>query len=398
MSTPGSTPGLARVLTVRSVSTLLAAVARNGHRILRVVTLVVVLAVGLHAVPGTHAAGVPLSITVIAVVVCAGIVLGEPVALPAQVVLFVLMLAGSTALVWVAPDGPGFLMGLVTAGAATRFPERLGRIAVTVMLIALVVTGLFGAHLSLTTVVVNALGAVAFYRVGLFAGRLRTRTHEAEDLLAELDQTREAQLHAATLGERQRLAREMHDVLAHSLSGLLLHLEGARLLAAQEPVNPRLCDTVERAHHLAQTGLQEARQAIGTLRDEDLPGPELLPVLVQEFRRDSGIPCRFAVAGAPHPLGAQARLTLYRVAQEAMTNAGKHAAPDHVDVRLEYDGGGTALVVEDTGDVRDAPAPPDGNGHGYGLTGMRERAELLGGTLSAARTGSGFRVTLWLPA
>jgi signal transduction histidine kinase len=372
------------------------------HRVAGAATLALVLALGLHAAPtaSAHGAGVLLAVTLAAVVVCGAVVLGEPgpvrTLLPLRVGLFAVMLAGSATLVWLVPDGPGFLTGLVTAGAATRFPERVGRVAIGATLAALVVAGLAGAHLPLTTVSVNALGAIAFYRVGTFAGRLRSRTREAERLVTELEQTRAAQLHAATLGERQRLAREMHDVLAHSLSGLLLHLEGARLLAVDEAASPRLRDTIERAHHLAQSGLREARQAIGTLRDEDLPGPERLPALVAEFRRDTGIRCRLAVTGTPRPLDAQARLTLYRVAQEALTNAGRHASPDRVDVRLAYAADGTALTVEDFAGGTRAPGVADD--HGYGVTGMRERAELLGGTLAADATTTGFRVALWLPA
>jgi signal transduction histidine kinase len=187
----------------------------------------------------------------------------------------------------------------------------------------------------------------------------------------------------------------MHDVLAHSLSGLLVHLEGAKLLAADEGASPRLLDTIERAHHLAQSGLQEARQAIGTLRDDDLPGPERLPALALEFRQRTGIPCRFAVSGTPRPLGAEARLTVYRVMQETMTNVIKHATPDRVEVRLDYEPDGTKLIVEDIAGSRPAPPADDS---GYGVTGMRERAELLAGTLTAAPTGTGFRVDLWLPA
>lgn len=370
---------------------------RTWRRLAGAATLIAVLVLGLHSVPGglSRGPGTPLAVTLIAVVVCAAVVFTEqrPVPLPVRTVLFVVMLAGSTTLAWFAPAGPGSLTGLITAAAATRFPERLGRVAVVATLVALASAGFLGAHLPVTTVAVNVLGAASFYRVGLYANRLRARTRQAESLLAELEQTRAAQLHAATLAERQRLAREMHDVLAHSLSGLLLHLEGARLLAADEAVSPRLRDTVDRAHHLANNGLREARQAIGTLRDEDLPGPERLPSLVGEFREDTGIPADLAVTGTPRQLGAQARLTLFRVAQEAMTNAAKHASPSRVDVRLGYDRDGTRLTVEDFGD----PAPP-GDDDGYGLTGMRERAELLGGTLSAGPTGSGFRVTLWLPA
>jgi signal transduction histidine kinase len=194
------------------------------------------------------------------------------------------------------------------------------------------------------------------------------------------------------LAERQRLAREMHDVLAHSLSGLVLQLEGARLLAARGAPQEEVAAAVERAHRLARAGLGEARRAIGMLRDDELPGPERLPALADEFARDTGIPCETTVTGSGRELGPDARLTIYRVAQEALTNVRKHAHPDRVELRLGYEPGGARLTVEDFGeDAQQA-------GAGYGLTGMRERAELIRGTLAAAPTGSGFRVELWVPS
>ena len=124
----------------------------------------------------------------------------------------------------------------------------------------------------------------------------------------ELEQSRAAEARAAGLAERQRLAREMHDVLAHSLSGLLLQLEGARMLAAENPADPRLPEAIDRAHHLGKTGLEEARRAIGMLRDEELPGPDRLAGLVEQFEEDRGIPCRLIVSGEPHDLGSEARV------------------------------------------------------------------------------------------
>ena len=101
---------------------------------------------------------------------------------------------------------------------------------------------------------------------------------------------RGAELRAAALAERQRLARDMHDVLAHSLSGLLLQLEGARLLALSDPADDRLAGTIDRAHELAKSGLEEARRAIGMLRDDELPGPDQLAALTAAFEADAGVP------------------------------------------------------------------------------------------------------------
>jgi two-component sensor histidine kinase len=171
---------------------------------------------------------------------------------------------------------------------------------------------------------------------------------------------------------------------------------GARLLAAAEqPDSGRIAAALERAHHLAQARLRDARRAIGTLRDEELPGPQRLTGLAHEFERDSGVSCHLEVAGERRELDSPARLAVYRTAQEALTNVRRHANAERVELRLGYEPLGTRLVVEDF-TPNGARAAPDSQG--YGLTGMRERAELLDGTLTAAPTGTGFRVELWVPA
>jgi signal transduction histidine kinase len=191
---------------------------------------------------------------------------------------------------------------------------------------------------------------------------------------------------------------------------LVLQLEGARLLAAQSPADARLGSVIDQAHHLAKSGLQEARWAIGMLRDDELPGPERLAALVEAFERDSGIPSTLTVTGERRDLGSGTRLALYRVAQEALTNIRKHSHPDRAEVWIRYEPAGVRLTIEDFGAASGGPAgcadgPPSsspGGGAaagpgGYGLTGMRERAELLGGTLTARATEAGFRVELQVP-
>jgi signal transduction histidine kinase len=264
---------------------------------------------------------------------------------------------------------------------------------------------------------------------------LRESKTRAESLLAQVEATRGAEARAAALAERQHLAREMHDVLAHSLSGLMLQLEGVRLLARTSPSDPRLGQAADRAHELARDGLVEARQAIRMLRDEQLPGPDALGTLTDQFADRTGIPCTYAASGQPFSVRPDARLALYRVVQEALTNIVKHADAERVEVRLDYEDARVSLTIEDFADERraletaeesgagddvarsgadsgpdsgadsgpdsGADSGPDSGtdaGSGYGLTGMRERAELLGGTLQTAPTRSGFRVELRVPA
>lgn len=313
------------------------------------------------------------------------------------VALLVAVVAAAAALVGLQPNGPGFL-GVFPAvsAAALRLPSRRAGVVAGVAVATLAVAWTVGGgHRPVAGIVLNEFGVAAFFLLALFARRYREAHDHAQRLIAELNETRAAQAQAAALAERQRLAREMHDVLAHSLSGLVLNLEGARLMADREDIDPRLAEAIGRAQRLAKTGLEEARRAIGLLRGDALPSPERLADLAADFQADTGIACCFAVDGAEHELGPDGRLTVYRVAQEAITNIRKHATPDRVELHLAYQPSGTRLTIEDHRAGGDGPPPGDGTG--YGLTGMRERAELLGGTLTASPTPDGFLVELWIP-
>jgi signal transduction histidine kinase len=277
----------------------------------------------------------------------------------------------------------------------------------TALALAAVGLGIAALHMHHSTgpLAGGGLGLVAFYVLAVFARRVQEAHEQTASLLAELEQTRRLGEEAAALRERSRIAREIHDVLAHSLSGLMLQLEGARMLAARPSPNGQLPAALERAHHLARAGMEEARRAISALRDDELPGADRLEQLTAEFGADSGIEATLEATGPPRELDSQGSLTLYRVAQEALTNARKHAQPARVELRLAYEPDGTRLVIEDHR-ARDpvgggaggrANAPADERA-GYGLTGMRERAELIGGRLEATRTVDGFRVELWIPA
>ena len=371
-------------------------------RPLSIVVVVLVLVAGsqAHPHPGTQGKGLAILVALVAFVVGwigAGRARTAPPAV--QPLCFGMVILSSAALVWLQPNGPGILGVFVAVGAAAmRGRGRIGAAGAVVAFVAVVGAGLATSHRSGLSIALSALGVTAFYIMSLFARRLREGQEQAERLLVELEESRAAQAQAAALGERQRLAREMHDVLAHSLSGLVLQLEGARLLAAQRPegLDPQLVETIERSHHLAKAGLEEARRAIGMLRGDELPGPERLDALAREFERDCAVPCRLEIRGVERDLGSDARLTVYRVAQEALTNVRKHAHAERVALRLAYEPAGTRLVIEDF--ARTGAGPPAAANGGYGLTGMRERAALLGGTLEAAATGCGFRVELWVPA
>jgi signal transduction histidine kinase len=259
----------------------------------------------------------------------------------------------------------------------------------------------------------EALGALGFV-FGIVPWFLAMRLlHYVADQRDALQASRAAEARAAAVAERGRLAREMHDVLAHSLSALALQLETTRLLARTRGVDDEVTQGIDRAHHLAASGLDEARRALASERGDELPGPDRIGALADAFKQQSGLPVAVEVAGDPRELPAEARLAVYRTAQEALTNVRRHATPERVDIKLDYRLDSTVLVVEDHAirgsrgrgakDVAGDPAPGDpadvahNGGAGYGLTGMRERAELLGGQLLAAPTPDGFRVELTLP-
>nr|BFE78999.1 hypothetical protein GCM10020093_016000 [Planobispora longispora] len=149
----------------------------------------------------------------------------------------------------------------------------------------------------------------------------------------------EARAREAVLAERTRLAREVHDILAHSQSAQIVHLEGARLMLERGRDPAAALERVNRAAGLARTSLEETRRALDALRGQELPLAERLERLAVEYRSVTGAACTVSVTGDPGPLEAEARLAVARTAQEALTNARKHApgAPVTVDLRLRED-------------------------------------------------------------
>ena len=364
-----------------------------------VIGFVVITSFQARPAPGGH--GEALGVAVALIVFCGATIAAmwlTQAGSAAQLAVLLVAVVSAAALIGLQGNGAAFL-GVFPAVclAALVLPVRLSALIAGVAAAAVSAAWLANGRAPIAGIVLNDFGILAFFLLSLFARRLRESNQRAELLLAELEQTRAAQAQAAALAEGQRLAREMHDVLAHSLSGLVLNLEGARLLAAQGGADSQVGEAIDRAHRLARTGLEEARRAIGMLRDDALPGPERLADLAAEFEAGAGVPCKVAVTGdSERDLGTDGRLTFYRVTQEALTNIRKHAHAGRVEIRLAYEPSGTRLTIEDFDRCRERQAPPDGTG--YGLTGMRERAELLGGTLTAGPTGGGFQVELWVPA
>ncbi len=313
--------------------------------------------------------------------------------LPARrrIALLVVVTIASAALAVVQPNGiweaGPYFVGVV---AAMRLERVAGVLTLALSLAVLVaVSAAEGRGSSAVSVLV---GAVPWFLV-------MRLMRETRDQHAALVASQAAEARAAAAAERGRLAREMHDVLAHSLSALALQLESTRLVARDRGVDVDVTRGLDQAHPLASSGLEEARRAIAATRGEELPGPERLGALAEAFGEQSGLSVAVEVTGEPRELAPDARLAVYRTAQEALTNVRRHAAAERVMVRLDYWPQSTVLVVEDRAAAGTSPPVRLGlAGNGYGLTGMRERAELLGGELLAEPTDDGFRVELRLPA
>ena len=306
--------------------------------------------------------------------------------------------AASCLFVGFQPDSAGFAWAYVVAVVAGMRLEWKPALAVMAVLFGSMIAVMIADHTNGS--VGGPIGLIfsitPWFLVMRAFRALRLKTDELHDANEELVASRAAHAESAATAARGAIARDMHDVLAHSLSALALQLEGARLLARERGTDPEVVDAIERAHHLAASGLVEARQAIGALHGDDLPGPERLQELADAFAEQSAAETSLTVTGEPHDHASDARLALYRTAQEALTNIRKHSAADRVEIRLAYTTNGTTLVVQDHGPG--APVTVGVGGGGYGLSGMRERAELLGGRLDASPTDDGFKVELWLPA
>jgi signal transduction histidine kinase len=281
--------------------------------------------------------------------------------------------------------GPYF----VAIVAAVRSDRRTGLLMLAAAIAPFAIVALIAGHKG--TALSVSLGILPWFLLLRLMRRLIVQRDE-------LDASRAAEARAAAAAERGRLAREMHDVLAHSLSALALQLETTRLLARDRGVDDEITRAIDQAHELAATGLDDARRAIAAARGDVLPGPERIEALADAFGAQSGLPVTVEVRGRSHELASDARLAVYRTAQEALTNVRRHATPDSVRISLDYLPDSTVLVIEDRAAGGTSTPTAAEVGGGYGLAGMRERAELLGGELSASPTIGGFRVELRVPA
>jgi len=328
---------------------------------------------------------------------------------PSLTALVILGLAGAALAILLPRSQAYLILYLALAGLGLRTSMRAWpAIATVVAIFAFMNVGYFlftdGSVTGWITQDIALVFIFSFMRATRLAEeRARAAQRRAEILLGELRAAQKARDEATALAERARLARDIHDIMAHALSGLVITLDTMELLGSQRDPGPdtmrRMLEHVRRAQRIARDGMNDTRQAIAALRGDALPGPALLDRLINDIAAAAGICASLTVSGTALPLPPQVGLTLYRTAQEALTNTAKHAGRGATaEVRLSYSDDAVALAIEDQGDGEAGGRTQALSNGGYGLAGMRERAELLGGSLTASPTGNGFTVCLRLPA
>ncbi|MBP2404309.1 Nitrate/nitrite sensor protein NarX [Streptomyces netropsis] len=251
---------------------------------------------------------------------------------------------------------------------------------------------------------------VPFVLAWVLGDSIRTRRAywaQLEERAARLEKEREQQSRMAVVAERARIARELHDVVAHNVSVMVVQADGAAYVLDASPEQAK--QALETISGTGRQALAEMRRLLGVLRtDEGGEGGEYVPQpdveqigdLVEQVR-SAGLPVDFRIEGSPRPLPSGVELTAYRIVQEALTNTRKHGGPDAAaSVRLTYFDDGLGLLVEDDGRGAQHELYEEGgaDGMGHGMIGMRERVGMVGGTLDAGpRAGGGFRISVLLP-
>ncbi|MGW3290989.1 sensor histidine kinase [Streptomyces sp. NPDC001002] len=333
--------------------------------------------------------------------------------MPEKMLLLTLVVGVVQLVVDVAVTPADFAMLVIVYTVAATGARWASRLALVASLGAATV-----AHLrwpNQDTSVLNNVGVVVFQTVPfalawVLGDSIRTRRayfEQLEERNARLEKEREAQAKVAVAAERARIARELHDVVAHNVSVMVVQADGAAYVLDSAPDQAK--KALETISSTGRQALAEMRRLLGVLRTgehkeagEYVPQPDVEQIddLIAQCRT-SGLPVDFKVEGTPRPLPSGVELTAYRIVQEALTNTRKHGGPNTgASVRLVYFDDGLGLLVEDDGKGAPHELYEEGgiDGQGHGLIGMRERVGMVGGTLDAGpRPGGGFRISALLP-
>jgi signal transduction histidine kinase len=351
------------------------------------------------ALNSRHSASLPLLVVLAALASAAALIwmFGRPRRADVQVLaLRVMALAG------------GLLAALQHGSAALAFPalavlqavtdgSLLDAVTVVAVAVVAVEVGVVWANLDASA----AFGYPAILLGSALLGFTRrqyvAQGRAAEELVAQTRRTELASRRAAALDERTRIARDIHDVLAHSLGGLAVQLEAAELLLTERADIDGVLERIRVSRRAVREGLEEARRAVAALRVDTTPLPESLNGLLAAHR-EQGDNGELVVEGATRPLSPEASLALTRTVQEALTNARRHAPGSAVSVRLVYDSASASVIVSNGAALREPSQASAGATGGYGLAGMRERLELAGGHLVAGPEREGWTVSAEVPS
>ncbi|HEX9545908.1 MAG TPA: sensor histidine kinase [Acidimicrobiales bacterium] len=242
------------------------------------------------------------------------------------------------------------------------------------------------------------IAGAAVVLAGWLAGE-RARSHRV--YLRSLADRAAERVQQAAFEERLRIARELHDVVAHAMSVIAVRSGVARMVLDTQPAEAR--ESLSIVETTSRRALQEMRHLVGVLRQPEDAGPELAPApglaelagLVEQIGQ-AGVIVDVEVTGDARRLPPGVDVSAYRIVQEALTNVVRHAGPGTARCWIRYHPGDVEIEVVDSGGAVSQPAP-DGNGSGHGLVGMQERVNLYRGALSAGPFGRGFRVLARLP-
>lgn len=302
------------------------------------------------------------------------------------------------------PNTPVFVGAIAATYAVAAYgPGRTPLAGAVFVAGALAALAIAGAAAEADWALVDfAASALAFLTAWVLGDRVRTRrayTAALEDRAVRLEREREAEAKAAVLDERSRMARELHDVVAHGVSVIVVQATAARRVLPNDVAAAQ--EALASIEATGRTALSELRTLLGALRTEDelgslRPQPDLnaLAELV-ERTRVAGLPVELRIAGERRPLSPGVDVSAYRIVQEGLTNVLKHAPGARATVVVGYDEDGLRVEVSD-----DGPGAPieSRDGAGHGLMGMRERVILLGGDLTAGPLpGGGFAVRAFFP-
>jgi signal transduction histidine kinase len=237
--------------------------------------------------------------------------------------------------------------------------------------------------------------------LGRYRASYRIQAEQAKALLAQHEELRAEQRRADVLDERTRIAREIHDVLAHSLGALGIQIQAARAVLTDYGDIDRALDTLATAQRMASDGLTETRRAVHALRTDMRPLYEELAAAAGEHADRHHVAVHCETVGEPTALPPEATVALVRAVQESLVNAAKHAPGQPIDIELRYDEHDIRVTIANdlagSADCADGALVPQTINGGYGLTGMRERLRLLRGTLEAGVHGQRWIVTADLP-